>query len=220
MAKQIAIFPENGWYLSSAFTDTLDANKITVFLSQSNKQWNSDIEDMLLKAFDDDIPEIRERIIETFEPRANFLEHIIELHQREDYISSIPLALAQTDGMCRDNFWHEVKGSRKPMGFFKAEQSNSRQKAQALSAGIVAEEESIFSFITNQLADSDRNLHPLLKAETNDLSDLNRNAILHGESLDYGSSKINSVKSILLLDFVTDLVIVNRFLLSNDISNK
>jgi hypothetical protein len=217
MAREIAIFPQNGWYLSSAFADTLDSEKLASFLGASDKIWNSDIEDVLMRAFEDDLEEITERITEIFTKRSHILRHIVELHKGRDYIACIPLALAQADGMCKDSFFEKVRGQKRPLGFFKAEPTVSQQKPQSLAKGIRVEETSVFSFLTNQLAALDRDLHPLLEANTKNLSDLNRNAILHGESVDYGS-RVNSIKAILLLDFIADLVIANRYLTSEKYS--
>lgn len=64
------------------------------------------------------------------------------------------------------------------------------------------------SVLINQLAKEDRNDSLVLEGNTTRLSDLNRHAILHGESIDYGT-KSNSIKAILLLDFIENLHLLN-----------
>lgn len=205
LAKDINIFPKNGWYLSWSIVDQLIENEI-------GSDWNSELEGLILKIFYDEFQEIENRITSVFPHRDRHLKHIMKLHRDGDFLASIPLALAQADGMCKDKFYLNVKGIRIPVGFFASQMIRHDESIQLLTRGIETEENSIFTVLSNQLAFSNKERYPLLRGQPGNLSDLNRHAILHGESLEY-DSPVNSAKAILLLDFIADLVLTHEVII-------
>ena len=113
--------------------------------------------------------------------------------------------------MCKGNFTIEHKGNTVPVWFFATfpPTAATGTSGQKLSKSFGLPETSVFSFLCNQLEAKDRNASIVLEGNTTRPSDLNRHAILHGESVDY-DTEVNSVKAILLLDFIEDLRLVNQ----------
>jgi hypothetical protein len=211
MAKDIEILPFHGWYFSMWFIDCLEIKDIKLLLLENPGLFETEVINLFERQLN---TTIRERLIESFPKRTQIINEILSSHASKNYLSSIPLALMQADGFCKDVFFHiDKNGKRTPIGFFNLGKKNNSRRAQILSETLQVPETSVFNILTNQLAKSDRNLHLLHEANTTRLSDLNRHAILHGESINYGTY-INSVKAILLLDFITDLKLMSD--LQND----
>lgn len=202
LSEKIRILPLNGWYLNVEFIDKLGVSVIAPLLSQEDMLLSTSFITAVTTLFEEDFLYIKGKVISAFPKRSKLLQSIFNLHTQGEYEAAINLALTQVDGICKDVFTKTMKdGTRKPLGFFDNE---SDKKVQSLSKSITPPANSLLSLLSKQLAATDRNDHPLLKSNTTDLSDLNRHAILHGESIEYGTY-INSVKAILLLDFVVQL---------------
>jgi len=202
LSERISILPLNGWYLNIEFIDKLGESFITPLLRQENHELSLAFTEAIIALFEKDFTYIKDSVVNASPKRSKILESIFNLHIQSAYEASINLALAQADGICKDAFTVLTKdGKRKPTGFFNIEND---KKVQTLSKSITAVENSLLLVLTNQLAGTDRNDYPLLKSNTTQLSDLNRHAIMHGETVDYGTYQ-NSVKAILLLYFIVQL---------------
>ncbi|MDH7459856.1 hypothetical protein QEG73_01160 [Chitinophagaceae bacterium 26-R-25] len=204
LSRNINALAEKGWYLSLRIIDKLGITNL------ENKLLDNQIlfEDTVTSLFEKNLKEIEKSLIRSFPKRESFIKKMVNLHELQKYEISIPIALIQADGMCKDIFYTIKDGKKRPIGFFDLKRKNKKNPSvQALAEICESDPASVLSILTRQLAAFDRNEHVLMQSNTLKLSDINRHAILHGESIEYGTY-INSVKAILLLDFILELSII------------
>lgn len=149
------------------------------------------VENALVDYFEGRVDEIEESIVKIFPHRAHLIRAAFNAHRREEYELSIPVLLAQTDGICKDatNQYFFIKKDKKPQTAIYVEQivadtfraSLLSPLAQALPIAASEKERSIGSVA------------------------LNRHAVLHGESLNYGT-KANSLRAISLINYVVHVL--------------
>jgi len=145
----------------------------------------------LMVHFRDRSSEISDRLAVEFPQRAKLLKTAFDAHARGEYELSIPVFLAQADGICQELIGVQL---------FK-----KRQNRPATAAYVEAiASDTFLAAVLFPLA------HPLPISSTahqrgGDFHDLNRHQVLHGESVDYGT-EINSLKAISLLNYVADVL--------------
>jgi len=115
------------------------------------------------------------------------------MHQDSRYFAAIPLLLSQSEGVCVDILHASI--------FLKEKGQPTTKKAEQLGAH--SGDELLRAFIEPLL------LVGPINVNTSDLDaskgHLNRHAVLHGASLDFGT-KINAFKAISLLNFLATVV--------------
>ncbi len=96
--------------------------------------------------------------------------------------------MAQTDGICYDttNEYLFLKQNKKPKTAIYVEQHVSNKLRLALL-------QPLMQVLPIGASESERD---------DDFNELNRNMVLHGESLDYGT-EVNSLKAISLINYVS-----------------
>jgi hypothetical protein len=183
----ILLLGEHGWYfdLNMPLSGLWRLQKA---LSEGDIQ---DAEEALVKYFESRIDEIESSVLEKFPERKELIEAAFNAHRSGDYILSIPVFLAQVDGVCKDvvGKYFFMKKDRKPSTAQYVEQiaTNSFQAA-----------------ICSPLA----NVLPINMSEYDrgeGFKELNRHMVLHGESLDYGTS-LNSLKAISLINYIAQVL--------------
>jgi hypothetical protein len=215
LSKGIHSLPSEGWYFSLQFIDSLAISNLHEYLQRDPKAFEADV----IAAFNKQLGTIEKKLTIAFPKRAQLLSDLFKHQRQADYNASIVLALTQADGISKDIFSVKDKNNKPvAVGFFDMTNSKADIRAQKLALSFDVPENSIFSILFNQLAKDDRNDSLVLEGNTIRLSDLNRHAILHGESTDYGTL-INSVKAILLLDFIEDLHLMDTILKENEAAN-
>lgn len=150
-----------------------------------------DAEDALVEYFENRLETIKESIIERFPHRAHLIKAAFNAHQRQEYELSIPVLLAQTDGICKEvvNQYFFLKKNKKPRTARYVEQIVADTYKAALLSPLA-------QTLPINASESER---------PNGFDALNRHMVLHGESLDYGS-KINSLKAISLINYVSHVL--------------
>lgn len=208
LSQGIHSLPSQGWYFSLEFIDSLGISNLQEYLQKDPAAFETDV----LNIFNNELDTIEKKVTTAFPKRAHLLSNIFKHHREGDYNASIVLALTQADGISKKVFSVKDKnGNPVAVGFFDLARSQSDIRTQKLALAFELPENSIFSVLYNQLAKDDRNDSLVLEGNTTRLSDLNRHAIVHGESVDYGTLT-NSVKAILLLDFIEDLHLMDTIL--------
>lgn len=150
-----------------------------------------DAEQALVEYFRERTPEIERSLIKNFPHRAKILRSAFLAHSRGEYDLSVPVFLAQTDGICQELIGTELFRKRKGVPFTAA-------------------------YIETLTMDSYRMalLHPLsvtlpISASKHERDDkfvgLNRHQVLHGESTEYGT-ELNSLKAISLLNYLAQVL--------------
>jgi hypothetical protein len=150
-----------------------------------------DAEDALVKYYESRIDEIESSVLERFPERKELTEAAFNAHRSGDYISSIPVFLAQVDGVCKDvvGKYFFMKKDRKPRTAHYVEQIATDSFQAAICSPLA-------NVLPINMSEYDRG---------EGFKELNRHMVLHGESLDYGTS-INSLKAISLINYIAQVL--------------
>lgn len=128
---------------------------------------------------------IEQNLIRCFQKRSSIIGDAFEAHRKEKYNLSIPVFLAQADGI-----WYDRWGRY----LFSGNRHDSVKKAsdELLQGGLIYEMTQCLSYKGWQLA--------LTGKPSANFMGLNRHQVLHGGAPDYGTEE-NSLKAISLLNF-------------------
>lgn len=116
--------------------------------------------------------------------RLTILEKCFIAHRQKDYELSIPVMLAQIDGLCKDKFDGEL---------FQGNNKEPRCASHTTKTD--------YSDIINRPLKEKTNINFNGKERGHAFNDINRHMILHGEDCGYGT-QVNACKVISLLDLV------------------
>ena len=151
-----------------------------------------EIEPFLERHFDERLDIIQNAIISKYPHRERFIRLAFNAYERKEYELTILMLFAQADGICEEetdcNFFRN-RNDGKPRTANYVEGLASDKFAFALS-----------QVLANKLPISVSQKERQLKS----YKGLNRHAVLHGESLDYGT-KNNSLKTISLINYVVQV---------------
>lgn len=182
-AHALRIFAQNGWYLDPEMFPS-DIFRWAIRLEEGQVEA---VHQELIAHFRESLDGIEQRLGAAVPSRARFFQSAINAHRRGDYAASIPLLLAQADGLCFDvtkvQLYSRAKG---------------RMKIEAFVKGSVKSELSV-SVLTALI-------EPLpISASENERKGLtnylNRHEVLHGESVTY-DTELNSCRAISLVVYV------------------
>lgn len=184
--EALLLLAQHGWYL--------DFNMPLPSLWEIKKAISSgeidEVEEALVEYFESQLEKIEKAINAQFPHRSHIIGSAIEAHRNGEYYLSIPVLLAQTDGICKEvvdqYLFMKKKKDRKPRTAIYVEQVAADTYRAALLSPLAA---STPISASEHERDDGFNL-------------LNRHMVLHGESLDYGS-KVNSLKAISLINYVS-----------------
>ncbi len=152
-------------------------------------------EKALVEYFENRVDDIEKSIISRFPHRKGLVSAAFNAHRRGDYVLSIPVLLAQTDGICKEvvkQYFFSKHNGKPKTAHFVEEVASDTLRAALLSP--LAE--------PLPIAASERE-------RTASWSELNRHMVLHGESLDYGN-KVNGLKAISLINYVTHVLTLDN----------
>lgn len=175
---------ELGWYLPM---EACPGD--TKFLMESVDHAIIDIK--MMQIFDRNIKIIEAELVKKFPNRKMPIEAAFRAHKQKEYYLSIPVFFAQTEGICM-----ELLGVR----FFKLRNDGSPATIICLSNIDKG------SFI-NLLLEPLKITGTARKKQNPDLPfGINRHDVLHGDSTDYGADKVNSYKTLSLLNYIGETV--------------
>lgn len=189
ISNHLLLIAQYGWFVEIDCEINFPS-KIAIYLNDNRIE---EANEKLIEYYYNNIDRIFQELRERHPHRKEIFNQIYSSFQRNDYFTLIPSVLAQVDGVCFD--FTKKK-------FFIKEKNN--KYLPQISSEL---DKSVDSFLTLYLSPL-QNQTPIMVQEK-DISNfpckLNRHEILHGISLDYGS-KINSLKVISLLKYVSDLL--------------
>jgi hypothetical protein len=189
--KALLLLGDHGWYLDLEMT-LPELWELKEALSEGNA---AKAEEALVAYFEGRLDEIEKSITERFPHRAHLIRAAFNAHRRQEYELSVPVLLAQTDGMCKDavNQYLFIRQNKKPGTAVYVE----RVAADTFRAALL-------SPLARTLPISASEHERPAGADT-----LNRHAVLHGESLNYGN-KTNSLRAISLINYVAHVLEVEN----------
>jgi hypothetical protein len=147
----------------------------------------ADAEAEMVKHFEERTAGIRAELAQAYPHRRAIVDAAFDAHLSGQYLVSIPVLLAQVDGICFDLAnAHFFMGKERPKVLAHAVEFAGSQIARAFLAPLESE-------MTIALSE---------KARPQGFTGLNRHMVLHGESVDYGT-KENGLRAISLLNYMS-----------------
>lgn len=181
----LMILAENGWYL--------DPNMSIPMLTEAAKLFTSgkkeEAHDLFCDYFEGRITAIDDAFNQYLPARGRLLSFAFKAHENEQYALSVPLFLAQADGICADITGVQLY-------------SKDRRSGVPLLASVLLTSD--VSPLTISILTPIIEPMPIIagKNERAKLDNfLNRHTVLHGESTDY-DNRLNSCRAISLLVYV------------------
>jgi hypothetical protein len=165
-----------GWYISAK----MQLKKISKVIELIKLEKIEDAENILIAFFKENLEKIEEQLIAKHSERKNIINEAFKAHRTEMYYSSTILFLSQGDGIIDGKIFHNRQNLEKHLD--KSKNPN---------------------FVKILKEDSSLNVPSIKINKSKYFSKLNRHAVMHGESLDYGTEK-NSLKALSLCCFVSD----------------
>ena len=155
---------------------------------------NGDIEELdttLGTYFEERLDLIESAVCEYFPNRKHIFSLAFEAHRRGEYALSIPVLLAQTDGMCSEVLDQEL--FRRRHGKPRTADFVTRIHVDTLLYALLAPLEEPLPINATEAERGE------------DFDYLNRHTVMHGESLDYGS-RLNGLRAISLVNYVAQML--------------
>ena len=185
--EALLVLGQHGWYMDMELPCPEFSNLIRI----SRTEHIEVIEELLCTHIERRIDTIEASLVQDFPKRETILRAAFNAHRKEEYILSIPVLLAQTDGICTDLIGKNLfrKGQRKDGIEFYLE----RFVIDAWTEALLSPFEERLPVWASE------------KERSENFTELNRHMVLHGESLDYGT-KTNSLKAISLINYVAQML--------------
>jgi hypothetical protein len=187
LKTNLMLLAKRGWYLNGEMSLRL----INIIGDEINKGKYVNADKYMRYYFDENYRTIKKNILTEFSNRSKILKKAFRAHERKEYSLSVPIFLIQADGICYES----------------AKVSLYSKEKKKPKIAYVIESLNVGNYTSAMLLPISRNIP--LYANENERTEpdypkgsLNRNQVLHGETIDYGN-KINSYKAISLLSYVS-----------------
>ena len=151
----------------------------------------NEIEGAIVEYFESQLGVIEKSFSDKYPHRSHIISSAIKAHRNEEYFLSIPVLLAQTDGICKevtDEYIYNKKNQKPRTATYVEQVAANAFESELLSPLTVR----------TPISASE-------KEREEGFNLLNRHMVLHGESLDYGT-KVNSLKAISLINYVSQVL--------------
>lgn len=155
-----------------------------------------ELETAVCKHFERRLDLIESYICSRFPSRSHLFASAFAAHRAGSFELSIPLLLAQTDGMCRDALDASLFSKRRSDGRPATVDFVDQLEVDSLRAALLA-----------PLAES-LPIAASARERSESFDELNRHQVMHGESLDYGT-RINGLKAVSLANYIATMIDVD-----------
>ena len=187
--KSIKILSDYGWYVEIYKINMFQV----IFMSKSGLMDEKEVNKHLIKQYNEMLESILEKAVDLFPHREVFLRKAISAHKNRDYELSIPVLLAQIDGICFDFTKNEY--------FRKTKKEYNPKTSDCINS---LEIDKAFELVLEPL----KSVTPLSFHE-NEVSKqnkyiLNRHSIMHGKDIEY-ATELNSCKVISFLAYIVSV---------------
>jgi len=186
VANAVIQFSEYGWYTNYSFS-LIDITEAYKLLKKRNI---NEFDKYMSARIYEQYAEIKKSLFNRHPDRVGPLEAAFRAHDMKEYFLSIPVFLAQTDGISKDlsqlQFFLNNKDYSPKVSYW-AKETPKMWLHIALCAALL-----------------DKGAFQKHYSQPNEI-EITRHSVLHGESSDYGS-KLNSLKAISLLIYISDIM--------------
>lgn len=187
LSKQHPVFIKEDWYLSEFHYRKLKLSDIYIIDPLK-------LEKLLLSIFEENYDLIKNTIIQSHANRNQIINELFTAYENKLFHSVVILSYSLTDGIIKEkfglNFW----------GY-----DNNKNLTYSSRISELIDSESVFNLVKKRLnVRGESNLQDKLINEKEKIYSNNRHCVIHGDSYLYGT-KVNAVKSIFLLDFISSL---------------
>lgn len=176
--EEMRILAQHGWYVQPRMTPR-EHRKICAALAAGRA---AEVEAGLVRHFDGELDEIETQLCRNSPARERILRSAFAAHRRGDFAASIPLMLAQADGICRDYTGAHLFSRR-----------------ERLEAWIKAGKPSLLMYFAALVERTPMNAPERDRADKPEK--FNRHAIMHGELTDYDTAS-NGARAVSLLVYI------------------
>lgn len=194
---KIDVLAKNGWFVCLPMLDFHELDRLAA-AELDEEALCSYVEDLYERHFD----EFVENICAEFPERAAIVRQAAQAHIAGNYALTVPVFFAQADGVCSQRLQKYIFISG------RGNSENIMPVAEAKVAELL-DKEGLFEMLdlVMWLPFKDKQPVALTKGTraTIGYTGLNRNDVLHGDALDYGT-KTNSLKAFSMLSHVTALL--------------
>lgn len=189
--QELELLAKHGWYMDPDMPCSASTEYARLFMSGNGEEAS----ELLQSYYDEHAQNILSRLCERFPERNEILRAVFSAHENREFSLSVPVFLAQADGICKSLLGVQLYG--------KTKNGTSTQVRDAVEK--LEEDPFIDSILAPFLRPFAINSGPNQRSE----DDLNRHAVLHGESVSYGTLR-NSCKAMSLIAF-TEWALSERF---------
>lgn len=172
---------QHGWYLHSA----MSLSDIVGIAERLGRSESAEVESEMCDDIDSALDDITDGILAEYGQRAEPIRAAIEAHRRGDYYLSTPVLLAQADGLTRDQLGQQLYARK-----------NGVPAIERLYRDLTDDQRAFFAPLLEKTPMTATELERQGRAIV-----LNRHAILHGETCDYGTRGV-SCRAVAFLSFV------------------
>jgi hypothetical protein len=186
--EALILLGEHGWY----FDMDMPIPNLWELKEMLTEGEVTQVEELLCAYYEAKIDEIEESIVEKYPNRQKPIKAAFSAHRRQEYLLSIPVLLAQADGICKEvineNYFRRTRPGLPRTAYYV-----EKIASDTFTAALLSPLAQNFPIMANE------------NERSESFSELNRHMVLHGESLDYGT-KINSLKAISLINYIAHVL--------------
>ena len=187
---------KRGWYIDQQMGLSMPP-KLAAALAREESRHEAESE--LTAYFISRLDAIELEICERFPQRAHIIEPAFAAHRAGQYVLSIPVFLAQADGIC----YEKIRAYH-----FMRDRGSNQPPATARHAR--SDEHDLWNAIVLSPLSAVVPLNMNKNERGPDFLGLNRHTVMHGDSLDYGT-EANSLKAISFLNYVSQVLTRKNF---------
>jgi hypothetical protein len=182
---------DEGWYIDGDFGAGACRDLVHA-IRAGNRKW---VNGQLMEDYTQRLPAVKIALYGRYPHRVKILRAAFAAHERGEYELSVPVFLAQADGICIEVTRHSlfIKNSGKPAVAEFAESFGLDEFHAAVLTPLIG----VHAIGLSQ------------KERPKDFSGLNRHQVLHGESVNY-DTELNSCKAISLLSYLEWVLHLDR----------
>ena len=177
----LQVFTKHGWH-PTADMALAQIGLLARELDDPEDERVASARQVFINKFRAEAENIEQRLVRSFPTRSSIISDAFQAHRGEEYNLSVPVFLAQADGI-----WYDRCGTN----IFRKTRNAIKKAANSISHGIM------YEMISSLGNDWQLGRHGRPSAS---FKGLNRHQVLHGTVTDYGTEE-NSLKAISFLNF-------------------